>query len=176
MSYLKFEIDCLSDKISFRKTEKKIIKRHALLLFWHISVFVSVSHRMMLISHTYSSQFMECQNLGITSLKHATTYAPNVFKKLPENQINTDFIYLTSSNFVTISHINYWDQVISWKKFLKFWNGPLCRNKSCPFPLLNVAAYWQSSNSEACAKKLSQVLPNNIDNRGRGIGFRIDVR
>ena len=25
-----------------------------------------------------------------------------------------------------ISHINYWDQVDSWK----FWNGPLCRNKS----------------------------------------------
>ena len=49
---------------------------------------------------------MERQNLGITTLKHATC-APNVFKKLPENQITTDFICPTSSNFVTTSHINY---------------------------------------------------------------------
>ena len=60
----------------------------------------------MLIGHTHSSQFIEWQNLGITTLKYATC-APNVFKKLPENHITTDFIYLTSSNFVTISHINY---------------------------------------------------------------------
>ena len=37
-------------------------------------------------------------------------------------------------------------------------------------------AYWQSSNTEACAKKLSQILPNNIDNVGRVIGLRIYVR
>ena len=29
---------------------------------------------------------------------------------------------------------------------------------------------------EACAKKLSQRLPSNIDNEGRGIGLRIYVR
>ena len=68
-----------------------------------------------------------------------------------------------------ISCVNYWDQVNSWKKLWKFWNGPLCRNKSGPFPLLNVAAYWESSNSEACAKKLSQILANNIENRGEGL-------
>ena len=61
---------------------------------------------MMLIGHVHSSQFMEWQNLDITTLKHAK-YTPNVFKKMPENPITTDFIYLTSSNFVTISHINY---------------------------------------------------------------------
>ena len=37
-----------------------------------------------------------------------------------------------------------------------------------PFSLLNVAAYWQSSNAEACAKKLSQILANNIDHGGKG--------
>ena len=58
---------------------------------------------MTLIGHAHSSQFMEWQNLGITTLKHAK-WAPNVFKKLPENRITTDFIYLTSSNFVNISH------------------------------------------------------------------------
>ena len=58
-------------------------------------------------------------------------------------------------------------------KFWKFWNGPLCRNKSGPFPLLNVAIYWQSSNTKACTKKLSQILANNINNGGRGIGLRI---
>ena len=74
---------------------------------------------------------------------------------------------------MTISEINYWDQVNSQKNLWKFWNGPLCRNKSGPFPLLNVAAYWKSSNTETCAKNLSQILANNIDNGGREIGLRI---
>ena len=56
---------------------------------------------MTLIGHAHSPQFMEWQNLGITTLKHAKC-APNVFKKLPENRITTDFIYLTSSQFVTV--------------------------------------------------------------------------
>ena len=62
----------------------------------------------------------------------------------------------------TASHINDSNQVNSWKIFWKFWNGPLCRNKSAPSPLLNVAAYWQSTNTEACTKKLSQILANNV--------------
>ena len=75
-----------------------------------------------------------------------------------------------------ISHINYWEQVNSWKNLWKFWNGPLCRNKSGPSPLLNVAVYWQSSDTETFVTKLSQILANNIDNGGRGIGLRIYVR
>ena len=130
---------------------------------------------MRLIGPTHSSQFMEQHNSGITTLKHGIC-APYVFLKLPENQITTNFSYLTSSNFVTISHINYWDQLNSRKNIWKFWNGPLCRNKSGPFPLLNIAVYWQSSNIEACSKKLSQKLGNNIDSGGRGIGLRIYVR
>ena len=81
-----------------------------------------------------------------------------------------------SSNFVKMSHINYWNQVNPWKNFWKFPNGPLCRNKSAPFPLLDVAAYRQSSKTEACAKKLFQIHPNNIDSGGTGTGFRIYVR
>ena len=70
---------------------------------WHILVFThSVLHRM-LIDHAHSSQLMEWQNLGITTLKHATC-APNVFLKLPENHITTNFIYLTSSNFVIATY------------------------------------------------------------------------
>ena len=46
--------------------------------------------------------------------------SPNVVSKLPENQITTNSIYLTSSNFVTISHTNYWGQVNSWKYVWKF--------------------------------------------------------
>ena len=88
---------------------------------------------------------------------------------MPENQITTNFIYLTISNFVTISQINYWDQLNSWKDFWKFWSGPLCRNKSGPSPLLNVVVYWQKSKTEACAKKLSQILANNIENGRRGL-------
>ena len=81
-----------------------------------------------------------------------------------------------TSHQTTISHINYRDQVNSWKNLWKFWNGPLCRNKSGPSPLLNVAEYWQSSDTETCVKKLSQILANNIDNGGRGISLRIYVR
>ena len=58
----------------------------------------------------------------------------------------------------------------------QFWNGPLCRNKSGSFLLVNIAAYWKSSNTEAYAKKLSQILANNIDNRRRRIGLRRYVR
>ena len=66
----------------------------------------------------------------------------------------------------TIPHINYWDQVNSWKNLWKFWNGPLSRNKSGPFPLLNVAGYWKRSSTNTCAKKMSQILANNTDNGG----------
>ena len=76
----------------------------------------------------------------------------------------------------TISHINYWDQLNSWKNFWKIWNGPLCRNKSGASPPLNVVVYWQGSNTKTGAKKLSQILANNIDKGGRGIGLRIYVR
>ena len=34
----------------------------------------------------------------------------------------------------TISHINYLDQINSWKNLWKFWNGPICRNKSGSSP------------------------------------------
>ena len=130
---------------------------------------------MILIGHTHSSQFMKWKNLVITIRKYATC-APNIFEKLSENQITTDFIYLTFSNFVTISHINYWHQVNSWKNLWKLWNGPLCRNKSDSFPILYVASYWKSSNTEAFAKTLFQILANKIANEWRGIGLRIYVR
>ena len=45
-----------------------------------------------------------------------------------------------------------------------------------PSPYSMFAANWKSSNNEACAKKLSQILADNIDDGGRGIGLRIYVR
>ena len=57
---------------------------------------------MTLIGHAHSSQFMEWQNLGITTLKNAK-YAPNVFKKLSQNQITTNFLNLIYSNFVEVT-------------------------------------------------------------------------
>ena len=68
----------------------------------------------------------------------------------------------------TISHINYWDQVNSWKNLWKLWNGPFCRNKSGPSSLLNVTGYWKNSNTKAWFKKLSQILANNIYHGGEG--------
>ena len=83
-------------------------------------------------------------------------------------------IYLSISSS-TISELNYWDQDNSWKKLQKFWNGPLCRYKTGPSPLINVAACLKSSNTKACAMKLSQILANNIGNGGRRIDVRIYV-
>ena len=143
-----------------------------MLLFGHISVFASVLHRMILIGRTHSSQFMEWQNLCITKLQHATC-APNVFKTIAGKSNDYRFYLPNFLKFVIISHINYWDQVNSWKSLRKFWNDPLWRNKAGPFSLLNIAAYCKSSNNKACGKKLSQILANNIDNGGRWIGFRI---
>ena len=48
-------------------------------------------------------------------------------------------------------------------------------NQDAP-PLINVVAYWKNSNTEACAKKLSQIIANNIDNGRRGIGLIIYLR
>ena len=67
-----------------------------------------------------------------------------------------------------MSHINYWDQVNSWKNLWKFLNGPLYRNKSGPFPLLNVAASWKSSNSEACAKNCLRYMQTTLIMGGGG--------
>ena len=123
-----------------------------------------------------SFQYMEWHNSGIPTLKH-TICVPNVFLKIAVKPNNYQF-YLppTSSNFVTVSHINSWDQVNSWRNFWNLWNCPPCRNKSGSSLLLNVTVYWQSSNTEAYAKKLCQIVANNIDNVGRGCGLRIYVR
>ena len=61
---------------------------------------------------------------------------PKCFFLSPENQITTDFIYLISSNFVIISHINYWQQVNSWKNWWKFSNGPEINEVPSPYSML----------------------------------------
>ena len=43
-------------------------------------------------------------------------------------------------------------------------NDLLFRDKSDPFSLFNVAVYWKGSNTETCAKTLSQIIASNSDN------------
>ena len=63
------------------------------------------------------------------------------------------------------------------EKFLGILRGQLCSNKSDPSPLFNVASYWKSRNTEACAKKLSQILVSNIDKAKKIIAcFRLSAR
>ena len=121
-----------------------------------------------------SSQLMEWDHLGITKRKHAIC-APIVFWNLLQNEITTNFIDLTSSIFVAVSHITYWDQGSSLKNS---GNSGIfhCAEINPPFlPLLNVPAYWQSSNTKACANKMSQRLEIKVYNRGRGIRLGIYV-
>ena len=146
-----------------------------MLLLWHILVFI-----IMLLKNGENWPRPFFSIYGMAKFKHQSTLecyiCPKYCLKIAQKLNNTDFIYLVLSNFVTISRINYWDQVNSWKKKWKFWNGPLCRNKSAPFPLINFAAYCKSSNTEAFAKNLFQILTKNIDNWRVGIGLRIHVR
>ena len=116
---------------------------------------------MRLIAPAHYSHFMRRYNSGITTLKLAIC-APNVFPKLPENQITTNFIYLTSSNFVTISHINYLDQLNSWNNFLKFWNGLLCRNKSGPYPLHNLEVFGRVAASKLVPRNCLRYLQTTL--------------
>ena len=53
-------------------------------------------------------------------------------------------------------------------KFMDIRNGPICKNKSGPFSLLNFAAYWKSSKTKACAKTLSQILHTTLIIGGGG--------
>ena len=130
---------------------------------------------MTLIGPTHSSQFIEWHNLGITKFKHAIC-APNVFLKIAGKPNNYQF-YLP--NF-----LKFCDNISSkllrpskfLEKFLEILEWSFYRNKSSPSPLLNVVACWKSSNTEACVKKLSQILANNIDNGRRWFGLRINVR
>ena len=99
----------------------------------------------------------------------------HLFWRAPANDSFWILLLVTAwvYTFLTLN-INYWDQVNSWKNLWK--TGPLCRNNLDPFSLLNIAAYWQSSNTEAFAKKLSHILLNKIDNDGRGVGLWICFR
>ena len=76
----------------------------------------------------------------------------------------------------TISQINCWEQVNSWKNLWKSWNGSLCRNKSGTYFLLNVAAYWKNSSIKVRVKKLFRMLASNTDNGARKVSLRIYVR
>ena len=69
-------------------------------------------------------------------------------------------------NETTIPYINYWDQVNSWKKVWKFWNGSFCRNKSSrlPYSLLQYigrVATWKFVPRNC--------LRYNIDNGEKGL-------
>ena len=55
-------------------------------------------------------------------------------------------------------------------------NGLLCRNKSGPSPLLDVSAYWKSSNTYVWSKKLSHILANNFDNWLMEVGLKTYLR
>ena len=117
---------------------------------------------------------------GNTLAYKPRTFLSTKWQKTPFSEMDTTtFSYIGAAIKITalVSYnISNWDQVNSWKNLWKFWNGSLCRNKSGPFPVLNVAAYCKSSITEACVKTLSQILANNIDNGGRGIRLRIYVR
>ena len=100
--------------------------------------------------------------------------------------------FLLKKNILNISH-KLLRSAQFLEKFMEILEWSACRNKSGPSPLLNVAVYWQHpslcletvsdtykqhyiGNTQVCAKMLSQILANYIDNGGRGIGLRIYVR
>ena len=94
---------------------------------------------------------MSCVNYVIKKKKKM---CPKCFTEIAGKSNNYRF-YLP--NFLKFCD-NTSDKLLRSSPFLenlwKFLNGPLCGNISGPFLLLNVAAYRQSSDTDACAKKL----------------------
>ena len=117
----------------------------------------------MVVSVIFSFRTSPCKMKFHDSRYHFMMIRDSTFKKICFHK-------------TTISHISYWDQVNTWKNLWKFWNGPLCRNKSGPFPLLNFAAYCKSNDTKACVKNLSHILASNIDNGGKEIGIKTYAR
>ena len=80
----------------------------------------------------------------------------------------------------TISYINYWDQFNSWKNFWKFWNGPICRNKSGPYPYSMLLYIGRVATSKLVPRNCLTYFQTTLIMRGggwgRGIGLRIYVR
>ena len=106
---------------------------------------------------------MEKHNLGITMLE-CNTSAAKAFLKITGKPSNDQFHL---PNILQICH-NISHNLLRANLFLKniwkFMNDPLFRYKSDPFSLFNVAAYWKGSNTETCAKTLSQIITSNSDN------------
>ena len=126
---------------------------------------------MRLISPAHSYQFMERQNSGITTFKHAIR-----FLKIAGKPNKYQFYLLNFLKFCdNISH-KLLRPTQFLEKFLVILEWSTLQKQIRPLPLLDVAVYWYSSNTKACAMKLSQIFANNIDNGGRAIGLRIYVR
>ena len=122
-----------------------------------------------------SSQFMKWQNIGITMLKHAIC-APNVFLKTATKPKNYQFYLPNFLRFCdNISHkLLRSSQFL--EKVLEILESFTLEQYITPLPILKVAVYWKSSNTKACARKLSQIIAKNIGNRGKGISLKIYVR
>ena len=61
----------------------------------------------------------------------------------------------------TISDKNYLEtNLVTWKFYQNSWMVLFAE-------IISVAAYWKSGNTKTCAKQLSQILAENIDN-GKG--------
>ena len=101
---------------------------------------------------------------------------PKCFWKISGKWNNYQFYLPNFLKFwYNISH-KFWDQSPSPHYqccFHVFKTASWHKTRSCFSS--NIAAHWKSRNSEACAKKQSQIHANNINNGGEG-GRRIGLR
>ena len=135
----------------------------------------STLYERMLISHVHSSEIMEWHNLGITTLE-TVIYAKKCFFKIVGKPNSYQSYW---PNFITFCD-NISHKLLRPSQFLEksmeILKWPTCRNKSGHSTLLNVAGYWKSNNTDACAKRLSHVFAKDSENMGRGAGLRIFLR
>ena len=73
------------------------------------------------------------------------------------------------TSLATISHINYWDQVNSWKNLWKFWNGPLCRNKSGSSPYSMLQYIGRVATPKLVSRNCLRYLQTTLIMRGGGL-------
>ena len=116
---------------------------------------------MTLIGHAHFYQFMEWLNLGLKTIKHAI-YAPNGFLKWSKNQIPANFIYLSSSYFVTISYINYWDQVSSWINYRNSGMFHFIEVNQTPPPNAMLQDVWREATTKLATTNSPKYLQTTL--------------
>ena len=96
--------------------------------------------------------------------------------KLLENQATISFIYLTSSSFVTISYINCWEQVNSWKISGNSGMAHFAETNHAPSPYLMLQHIARVAPPKLALRNCLRYLQRALIIGRSGVSLRIFLR